>query len=873
MPRLHCPFAFLPRLTVVLILGVTSLVALDEDRTSTAPPDRGEVSYFGTPLSPAEAIAGMELPPGYRLEVVLAEPDIEEPVLAVFNGNGRMYVAEMRTYMLDADSTGEFLPTSRVSLHEDRDGDGTYETHSVFADNLLLPRVILPLADSVVIGETNTNDLYEYRDTDGDGVADEKTRWWEGGERGGNLEHQPSGLIWAMDNGIYTTYNDWRYRYTTGTVEKEEIPLNNGQWGLSQDDWGKVWWVRAGSEIGPVHFQAHILYGQFHLTGEREPGYKTVWPLAQVPDTQGGRPLLREDNTLNHFTATCGPDIFRGDRLPADLRGDLLFAEPVGRLIRRTRIDVQDGVVTLRNAYPQSEFIRTADPLFRPVNMVTAPDGTLYIVDMYRGIIQEGQWTPKDSYLREQIDALGMAREVGRGRIYRLVHDDFEPGPQPRMLDETPSDWLAHLAHPNGWWRDTAQKLLILERDLSVVPALRQLAAQAPDPRTRVHALWTLEGLDQIDPALIATALRDPHVEVVKSATRLTEPYLADHADLRTTVVALLDHADPTVTIQAMLSLKRGGVENAEALARARAEQTTSAGIIAMVEQAFVHEEEDPYLLPQLGPDGLKAWRAGQKFYNGLCFACHGPDGQGAPGAVEGTTLAPPLVGSPRVLGGKDPVINIVLHGLQGLVDGVDYHAPMVPMNTYHDEELAAVLTYIRNSFGNRSSVITPADVAARRPSRTGMLTPDELVAAFPALAVPDAPFTRRAEWTVDARFAPELAALAIDDDPETAYETARQAYPGQWFTVALPAVSTIKAITLESVESEDPSYPLNYDIHVSADGENWGEPILQGAGEVHGQIHFEEPVTTQYLRITLTRRQGWASWVIKDLQLYGDEG
>ena len=278
-------------------------------------------------------IATMQLPKGYRLEPVLTEPHIAEPVMVAFDGNGRMYVAEMRTYMLDADGTGEQEPVSRVSRHEDTDGDGVYDRHTVFADKLLLPRIMLPLDDRIIIGETNTDDLYIYRDSNGDGVADEKTLWFKGGPRGGNMEHQPNGLVWAMDNGIYSTYYDYRLRFgADGKAMKESIPVNGGQWGLTQDDWGKVWFVNAGNETGPVHFQQHIIYGQFSAPNEHIGQYKVVWPIARIPDTQGGPGQLRPDNTLNHFTATCGQDIFRGDRLPAELRGNLLFAEPVGRL-------------------------------------------------------------------------------------------------------------------------------------------------------------------------------------------------------------------------------------------------------------------------------------------------------------------------------------------------------------------------------------------------------------------------------------------------------------------------------------------------------------------------------------------------------------
>jgi hypothetical protein len=323
-------------------------------------------------LSPTNSIAATQLPSDYRLEPVLTEPDIAEPVMIAFDGNGRMYVAEMRTYMQDADASGQMEPFSRVSRHEDTDGDGVYDKHTMFADKLLLPRVMLPLDDRIIIGEMNTDDLHIYRDKDGDGVADEKTLWFAGGPRGGNIQHQPNGLVWALDNGLYGTYYNYRLGVgADGQAIKESIPVNGGQRGLTQDDWGKVWFVNAGNETGPVHFQQHILYGQFKGPNELSGEYKTVWPIARVPDAGGGRLQLRADDTLNHFTATCGKDIFRGDRLPEDLRGDLLFAEPAGRLIRRSSITVEDGITRLANVYEKErgEFIRSTDALFRPVNM------------------------------------------------------------------------------------------------------------------------------------------------------------------------------------------------------------------------------------------------------------------------------------------------------------------------------------------------------------------------------------------------------------------------------------------------------------------------------------------------------------------------
>ncbi|HUQ10741.1 MAG TPA: discoidin domain-containing protein [Steroidobacteraceae bacterium] len=894
MKRLNLCIHLIPATALVLLAACSNPKAAPEARTEVP----AEAAAAATPpikaLSPQASIATMQMPGGYKLEPVLTEPDIAEPVMVAFDGNGRMYVAEMRTYMQDADATGEQEPFSRVSRHEDTDGDGVYDKHTVFADKLLLPRIMLTLDDRIIIGETNTDDLYIYRDKDGDGVADEKTLWFQGGPRGGNMEHQPNGLVWAMDNGLYSTYYDYRLRFgADGKPIKETIPVNGGQWGLTQDDWGKVWFVNAGNETGPVHFQQHIIYGQFTAPGEQIGEYKTVWPIAKMPDVQGGPGQLRPDNTLNHFTATSGQDIFRGDRLPEDLRGNLLFAEPVGRLIRRTVITVEDGVTRLANPYEKEhgEFIRSTDPLFRPVNTITAPDGTLYIVDMYRGIIQQGEWTKKGSYLRGQVDALKMERETGRGRIYRLRHDGLERGPQPRMLDEKPAQWVLHLSHPNGWWRDTAQKLLVLRRDRSVVPALEKLAAaDSADPRPRLHALWTLEGLGALDDTLILRALKSADAQVRVAGLRLADARLTAqptaHALLVGAVRGALRDADPRVTIQAMLSARRAALPDAKTAIQATAAKSTSAGVFAINEQLWAESNnEDPQLIRVLGVNGLKSYRSGATLYNSVCFACHGTDGHGAPmPGAEGRTIAPSLANSRRVLGDERAAIAIVLHGLQGKVDGVDYGAPMVPMGSYSDAELANVLTYIRNSFGNRAAAVEPPAVAARRAAdagRSNYWTLEELNGELPAIGVPRERFKRRAEWklavNMEARDNSPPEAM-LDGDAKTGYFTEGfKPFPVEWLTVELPARSKIVGIEVDSRGEKGPGgkdmgWAPAYSVEVSDDGKNWTTAAPRVVGEPHARLNFAAPVEAKHLRITITEKEGWQPWVIKELNLYGEE-
>ena len=542
----------------LLSLGAAAFVCADEP---------GEKIYQSGFLPKEEALKSIQLPAGYSLELILSEPEIEEPVMCAWDGNGAMYVVQMLTYMQDADATGEQEPKSRITRHVDTDGDGIYDKHSVYADNLLLPRFALPLDDRVMVGVTNTLDLWTYRDTTGDGVADEKIKVYEGGNRGGNMEHQPSGLMWGLDNWLYLTYEAKRYRFTNGKLEVQKLPKGNGQWGLTQDNWGRLYYSRAGGETPAEGFQQPPVYGSMQLPGQEEAGFRTVHPIAEVPDVQGGPRRVGPNGGLNVFTGVAGQSVFRGDRLPEEMRGNLFIPEPVGRLIRRVEIDRKDAKTILRNADPGTEFIRTKDVNFRPVWSATTPGGQMAIVDMHRGIIQQGNWTRPKSYLRGIIDKWGLDKNIGKGRIYRLVHKDFEAGPQPKMLDEPTSVLVGHLSHPNGWWRDTAQKLIILRDDHeSVVPLLEKLVREGGSELGRLHALWTLEGMEKLSPALVAVALKDESSIVRTSAVRVAEPFMA--AEDKTVVAALQEPLpdDMEMSVQFLNSLQACGTSNPDLL-------------------------------------------------------------------------------------------------------------------------------------------------------------------------------------------------------------------------------------------------------------------------------------------------------------------
>lgn len=821
-------------------------------------------------LSVEESLKTFHLPEGYHLEPVVTEPEVKEPVVCAFDGNGRMYVAEMRTYMLDADATGEQEPKSRVSLHEDTDGDGKMDKHSVFVDNLLLPRMILPLDDRVLINETNTLDIYSYRDTDGDGVADEKTLFYEGGDRGGNMEHQPSGLIWSMDNWLYTTYNAYRLRYNPdGDTLKEFTASNGGQWGLTQDKFGKPWYVNAGGELGPLNFQQPIVYGQFNAPDQFPIGYREVYPLVGIPDVQGGaeKRSRPENNTLNHFTATCGQEIFRGDRLPEDLRGDLLFSEPVGRLIRRSKVEVRDGITHLKNAHPGSEFIRSTDPNFRAVNMTTGPDGCLYIVDMYHGIVQQGNWTKPGSYLRGVIDEYGFAKNIGRGRIYRLVHDDFEPGPQPNMLDESPAELLAHLNHPNGWWRLTAQKLLILKGEKSVVSELERIAKEGESEIGRHHAIWTLEGLGSLTPELARETFNDEAPSVRRAALRASESLIkAGDKSLIEDVTALTKDPDPEVVTQALLTAKLLNFPDHKDLIAETAKESSSAGV-ALFSKQMLQGGSKPSA--KLSKEQLIQYKEGQKIYEALCFSCHGADGKGMKLPGTDLTLAPSFVGSPVLNGHRDLAPKVVLHGLTGPIEGKTYPGEMIAMGSNGDKWIADVLSFVKNSFGNQLGFVSEAEIARIRKeteSRTKPWTFEELLSSVPQV------LPNRAQWKLTASDNAKDLKYAIDDDLSTRYTVGKSMKPGMWVQIELPEKTEITGIILDAATSRN-DYPRGYEVVFSDDGKTWSKPVAKGKAKDKGEpsktiIEFKAQ-PTKFIKITQTGSHR-LYWSIHELDVLG---
>jgi putative membrane-bound dehydrogenase-like protein len=742
MPRLR---RRLPQWITALALPLAALPLVRADQASDKPATTQSTTRPDVRMrAPQEAMAMIQVPPGYRLELVAAEPQIINPVCLAWDGNGAMYVAEMRSYMRDIDATKEKEPISRVSRLESTRGDGVYDRVTTFADHLLLPRQILPLDERILIRETDTKDIYEYRDTDGDGVAEPRTRFYEGGPATGNLEHQSAHLTWNIDNWMYQTVDQHRLRFAPRLsspksggkleVDTKSIPFKIGQWGYATTDDGRMIFATAGAERPAHDFQVPLIYGKMTAPKELADKFTECYPLVKFSDVQGGPTRVWPDGGLNRFTGTAGPSIYRGDALPADLYGDYILPEPVGRLIRRAKITNEDGKVVISKAEPgKEEFIRSTDPNFRPVFSATGPDGCLYIVDMYRGIIQEGNWTREGSYLRKEILKYGLEKNIGAGRIYRLIHESKKPRfEKPRMLEETPAELVSHLANPNGWWRDTAQKLIVLKGDTSVVPALKVLAKAHDNPLARLHALWTLDGLASADVPFVLEKLTDADERVRSAAVRILEPQIQknDPAVMAALAKTAAVDPDPNVAKQYAMSLLRVQHPQADALIKAaldaKPQNTVLPGFVKALKQSALMAKADKLKPKHLDGRYAVNYLKGKEMYQQACIACHADDGKGTPAPEgEGLTLAPPLKGSARLLADKSVPIHIVLKGLVGAhADGKTYPNEMATFAWFDDDTLAQLLTYARNDWGNKAPPVDVKDVRELRKTLESRTTP-----------------------------------------------------------------------------------------------------------------------------------------------------
>ena len=695
----------------------------------------------------AEAIEDFRVDAGIAVEVVATEPDVVDPVALTFDEDGAMWVVEIRDYMwtTEGDKSGE--PAGRIVVLRDTDADGSYETASTFMDGLFLPRAIAVYNKGILLAVPPN--LY-YVERSGDGYeAGTMTVVDSTYAVGGNPEHQPNGLMLGIDNWIYNAKSDMRYRLRDGVWEKEKTEYR-GQWGISMDDWGRLFYnnnsqTLLGDDMTPnaVQVNAHRDIGERRVYGPARASNRT-YPARVTPGVNRGyRPgVLDSTGRLVNVTSAAGPVIYRGDQFPAEYRGNAFVQETAANLVKRVILTEEDGQITGEHAPADGqEFLTATDERFRPVNGYTAPDGSLFILDLYRGVIQHSTYLT--DYLQRQIDMRDLDTPLGLGRIYRVRWQDNPLGDTPRLSEASNDELVMHLMHENGWWRDTVQRLLIERQATEKQTALEALATRAEDPRTRVHALWTLEGLGLVKPYTLGQAATSSHQNVRAAAARVAAAIGGPRG--LSALESMTDESDPLVARyvagalgdlsedaslrnrawQAQLRIAQTHRDNAfivDAIIGALEDKeqdfldATGGGVIAgAVEHAagmaLVQDLDNFRLLPAAFE---RSFERGRETYELYCGNCHGLDGAGL------ASVAPPLLRSQWVLQDEKRLTRLVLDGIEGPmdVDGRTYaspdvvdHMPGVRQLDYSDQQIADALTYIRNAWTNQSDEVTEEQV------------------------------------------------------------------------------------------------------------------------------------------------------------------
>jgi putative membrane-bound dehydrogenase-like protein len=500
------------------------------------------------PKSLEQSLKLMTVRPGYKVEIAAHEPQVQSPIAVAWGPDGRMWVVEMGDYPLGLDGKGKV--GGRIKVLESTKHDGNYDKATVFLDNIGFPTGILPWRKGVLI--TAAPDILYAEDTTGNGKADKVTKLFTGFAEG-NQQHRVNGLVWGLDNWVYCANGDIGGTITSVATGKKldmrgrdirikpdtgEMELTSGQsqYNKIRDDWGN--WFGANNSMPGWH----VVLDDRQLA--RNPSLATPQAVNLLVTNQNGNvvyptsrtlPRFNDPGAFNRFTSVCGIGTYRDELFEPALRRALFVCEPVHNLVHRMDLAPQGSTFIGRRAVDEtrSEFLSSADNWFRPVMARTGPDGCLYVVDMYRAVIEHPEWIPRD--IQKQLD-LRAGHDLGR--IYRVSRVGDKPRPVP---DFRKVDLVQALDSPNGWQRDMAHMMLVWQNDKKTVEPLEKMSCESKNPLARLHALCALDGMNELKPAVLRAALVDEHPGVLAHAVRLCESRFAADPELGPAVLKLVN--------------------------------------------------------------------------------------------------------------------------------------------------------------------------------------------------------------------------------------------------------------------------------------------------------------------------------------------
>jgi putative membrane-bound dehydrogenase-like protein len=531
---------------------------------------RPQAKNQGLPLprEPESSRQSMRVAPGFEVELVAAEPLIADPVAFDWGPDGRLWVAEMSDYPLGVDGKGE--PGGRVRVLTDTDGDGRYDHSIIFADKLPFPTGVKVWKDRVLI--STAPDVLAAIDLDGDQRADRIEPIFRGFAEG-NQQHRVNGLQYGLDHRLYLANGDSggeissvktgqsmniRGRDLWVHPDTGAMGTTSGQtqFGRNRDDW-QHWF--GGNNSNPMwhyviedHYLArnpHVSYPSLRQQVSVQPGASPVFPLSQTLER------FNDLQMANRFTSACSPNIYRDQRLGESMYGNAFICEPVHNLVHREIMTPEGASWTSQRPEGEvrSEFLASRDSWFRPVMIRTAPDGSLWVADMYRLVIEHPEWiTP------ERQAQMDLRSGHDRGRIYRIKKIGHDPQTIKSIDSSNVKQCVEALDSSNGWVRDMGQQLLVWGKYTQAAPELRQRLRQHPQATTRLQALATLAALNSLSVDDLVVGLQDPHPGVRRWAVRCSEPWV-EQADVRLALADLVEtEEDKQVLLQLACSLGEG---------------------------------------------------------------------------------------------------------------------------------------------------------------------------------------------------------------------------------------------------------------------------------------------------------------------------
>lgn len=559
----------------LLVVGYSALAAEPE-------PDAGQLRRI-PPTPPEKALATVKVKLGFRVELAAAEPSVRDPVALSFDERGRMYVVEMRDYSERRDER-----LGEVRLLEDADNDGLFEKSTVFAEGLPWPTAVICWDGGVFVAATP--DILFLRDANGDGKADERrvvfTGFGKGVERL-NVQALPNSFNWSLDNRIHSATGPNGGQITR--PDARDVPpvelrgrdfsfdpralhfraeTGGSQHGLTFDSRGRKFVCSNSSHIQTLMYEEQYaarnrVYSlpralvDIAADGGAAPVYRispdepwrvirTQWRVAgKVPG-----PIEGGGRASGYFTSATGVTIYRGDAFGPEFVGDAFIADCGSNLVHRKKIRSRgiELIAERPDDEQKTEFLASSDNWFRPVQFANAPDGCLYVLDMYREVIEHPWSLPPG--IKKHVD-LNAGND--RGRIYRIVPEKFKRRPAPDLGHASTADLVKTLAHPNGWHRDTAARLIFERQDKKAIDPLRGLLKSSTNELARLHALYALKGLTEVTKADVATALGDPSPTLREHGIRISE--LRSLQPDEATLARLIDDPDPRVRYQLAWSL------------------------------------------------------------------------------------------------------------------------------------------------------------------------------------------------------------------------------------------------------------------------------------------------------------------------------